>query len=83
MTAQGQSIADRPARFLPGVRMLVVDIAALLGGIVLIVVTTHQTGAVADQTGTTRAPSAGRRASGTPWLCPGMSRHPQGPDPTA
>jgi hypothetical protein len=35
MPAQGQSTAERPAWFLPGVRMLVPAIAALPGGIVL------------------------------------------------
>lgn len=36
MTAQGQSIAERPAWFLPGVRMAVLGTVVLLGGIGLI-----------------------------------------------
>jgi hypothetical protein len=47
MTAQGQPIAEKPARFLPGVRMLVLGGAAILGGVVLAIVTAHQTGDLA------------------------------------
>jgi hypothetical protein len=42
-----QNIAERPAWFWPGVRMLVLGIVALLGGIALAVVTTHLSGLAA------------------------------------
>ncbi|MGO9078496.1 MAG: SPFH domain-containing protein [Streptosporangiaceae bacterium] len=47
MTAQGQPIAERPAWFLPGVRMAVLGTVVLLGGVGLIFVTTRQNGGVA------------------------------------
>jgi hypothetical protein len=51
MTAEGQPIAEQPAWSLPGVRMLVLGGAAILGGAVLSVVTTRQTGGTAFLTG--------------------------------
>jgi regulator of protease activity HflC (stomatin/prohibitin superfamily) len=47
MTAEGQPIAERPAWSLPGVRMLVLGVVVILGGVVLIIATTHQSGGTA------------------------------------
>jgi hypothetical protein len=47
MAAPQQPVAERPAWSLPGVPMLILGIAAILGGIALVVATTHQSGIAA------------------------------------
>jgi regulator of protease activity HflC (stomatin/prohibitin superfamily) len=47
MTAEGQPISERPAWYLPGVRMLVLGIVVILGGVALIFAATHRSGGAA------------------------------------
>jgi SPFH domain / Band 7 family len=47
MAAPQQPVSERPAWSLPGVPMLILGIAAILGGIALVFATTHQSGIAA------------------------------------